>query len=560
MSIVLGFNAFIHDTAACLVEDGKLLFFLEEERITRQKHTNQFPQNAIEWCLQKCGIGIKDVDAAAFYWQPYRGLIRRIAQTLKYFPDSIVHLKTIQAGNFHNMATVESAFRKLTGFNGPFFHVDHHLAHAAGAYYPSGMDEAAVLVADGNGEIASTSFFYGKNGRLKRLGEVLYPHSMGLVWCSVTEHLGFAQNRDEGKVMGLAAHGDERFVKAFRSIVFRDKPLSLKLDLSFFDFYKQRKTWTSEKFAKIICPRKLPDEELNDDHRALAFACQKVTQEIMIALVQDLMKTTRCSNICINGGVALNCVANGQIAQLENLNGLFIPPPAYDAGAAWGAALFAAHSILGPATSSPLEHPFYGPEFSDEEIAAAFQKAGIAFERKQDIVDSCAKLLAKGAIIGWFQDKAEMGPRALGHRSILADPRFAEIKHRLNKEVKLRESWRPYAPAVPSDDASQWFITNNRESPFMLITFDFAHGAREKLKAVDHPDGRARVQTVRKELDPKFYNLLKAFGRITGVPILLNTSFNRVGEPIVLSPSDAIGAFLHTGMDALAMSDFLASK
>ena len=558
---ILGFNAYIHDTAAALLVDGELAAFAEEERLIREKHTTRFPKKAIEFCLQQTGTTIDEIDAVAFYWDPGEGMLQRIGQTLLHFPGSLRPLVKQQLGNFRNMGTVEKRFRETYRFDGPFHFVSHYCAHAAHAGFGSPFATCAIMVVDGNGEIGTTWFGrLNEEGRLQKFHEILYPHSIGLVWCAITEYLGFTQNCDEGKVMGLSAYGTDRLVDEIRKIFVYDGGLDYRVDLSYFDYHKSRRRWFSPKFEAIFGPSRMRSGPILAHHYDVARALQTVTEEMLLALSKALLIESSEQDLAYTGGVALNCVANGRLLFESGARKLFIPPAAYDAGAAEGAARYVYHMLQGNNDRHPFTTAYLGPEYDDASIEQALQNAGLPYHRSDDPFAETAKHLAAGKIVGWYQGRLEAGPRALGNRSILADPRSPNMKAHVNDRVKHREGFRPFGPSVLKHRADEIFVTNGADSPHMLLAFDVRENWREKIPAVVHVDHTARIQTVEKSVNPRYTALLEAFENETTVPVVLNTSFNVMGQPIVDTPRDAVECFLSTGIDVLCIGDFICEK
>ncbi|MCB9475407.1 MAG: carbamoyl transferase [Deltaproteobacteria bacterium] len=560
MSAVLGFNAFIHDTAAALVVDGRLTAMAEEERFVREKHTTKFPDSSIEFALRQAGITVNDLDAVAFYWNPWEGFGHRVYQTIRYLPGTLRQLTRMQLGNFARMRSVEEEFRVRYRYNRPFFHVNHYEAHAAGAFYPSPFDDALILIIDGNGEIATTWFGIGEGERITPLGRVLYPHSLGLFYCTLTEYLGFKQNRDEGKVMGLSAYGDDRYVDAMRRVIRVGRDGHFELDLGYFDFHHSRKNWFSPRWEAVFGPPRRADEPLDDRHKAVARAGQTVLEESVKAIVRELVAKSGKRRLAYAGGVALNCVLNGQLLSEGIVDELYVPPPAYDAGAAWGAALRKCYDLEPTTPRDRDPSPYQGPEYSQEDMEQALRDRGLMVHQPDDPADAVAAHLADGKIVGRFAGRMEIGPRALGHRSILADPRTVAMKDHLNARVKHREAFRPFGPSVLAERAAELFDTQGCDAPFMLQAFDVRPEWRDRLGAVTHVDGTARIQTVSAERDPDYDALIRAFDQRTGVPCVVNTSFNVMGEPIVNTPEQAVECFLSTGIDILALGPYVVAK
>ncbi|MDP8221910.1 MAG: carbamoyltransferase C-terminal domain-containing protein [Candidatus Lernaella stagnicola] len=557
--LVLGFNAHIHDTAAAILVDGRLAAFAEEERFRRQKHTTAFPEHAIAWCLREVGATINDLTGVGFYWKPWLGLGRRIGQTLAGLPGTLRNVRRMQAGNLGRMFTVRRDFERRYGYRGMFAHVNHYLAHAYHAAFESGFDRSLVLIADGNGEIATTLAALHEGETITPLRWTYYPHSLGLLWCTATEFLGYRQNSDEGKVMGLAPYGDDALVPAMRQVV-RHQRGRVRLDMGFFDYHLARERWFSDRWVRVFGPPRAADEPLNDRHRAVARAVQEVTEEILLEMLDELLGARRLRHLAMAGGVALNCVANGRIAASGLVDDLYIPPAAYDAGAAVGAAMWLDRELLGARGGDVRPGPFTGPGFDDAAYERALCEAGLSYRRVANIETVAAQRLAAGKIVGWFQGRMESGPRALGHRSILADPRDPSMKDHLNSRVKHREPYRPFGPSVLAERAAEIFETDGRLSPFMLTAVMVQPTWRERIPAVVHVDGSSRLQTVDAGAQPRYHRLIAEFDRLTGVPVLLNTSFNVMGEPIVCTPRDAIACFRGTGIDVLVLGDFLVDK
>ena len=557
---VLGFNAHIHDTAAALLVDGKLVAFCEEERLRREKHTTAFPERAIAFCLRQAGLAVRDLDGVAFYWRPWVGLPRRVLQTVAGLPDTLANVRRMQAGNLRSMLTVRADFRRRFSYAGPFHHVNHYLAHAYHAAFQTPFDRALVLVVDGNGEIATTLVAKLEGESVEPVRWTPYPHSLGLLWCTVTEYLGYRQNCDEGKVMGLAPYGDDSLVKAMERIVRYQGDGTFRLDMAWFDYHRSRRRWFSERFARVFGPPREPDEPPSDRHRAVAFALQYVTEQTVLRLIEEMMRKLKMRHLALTGGVALNCVMNGRIAASGLVDGFYVPPAAYDAGAAVGAAIWMDREIFGGGERDVRPSAFLGPDLAAQDCERALRQAGLVFEKPDDLPQRVAKLLADGKIVGWRRGRLEGGPRALGGASILADPRDPAMKDRMNHRVKHREPFRPFGPSVLAERADEVFELAGRASPYMLLAVPVREAWRERIGAVVHVDGTSRVQTVARDEQPAYWSVIHEFDKLTGAPLVLNTSFNVQGEPIVAAPDDAVRCFLGTGIDALALGDYLAVK
>lgn len=553
---ILGLTAHMHDSAACLLSDGRTAAFAEEERFTRRKHTGEFPAEAVRWCLREAGIGMTDVDHVAFFWRPWLGLGRRAAQFVTGLPRSLAQ-NPGRLRILRDMIGVRAGLRRDWAFGKDFHFVPHHDAHLCNAFFPSPFDSAALLSLDGNGEICTTRFGVGEGARVRRIRDVLYPHSLGLLYLCVTEYLGFHENCDEGKVMGLAGHGKPAHLDFFRRICRLEDDGGIRLDMSYFDVHLDKKQYVTERFITALGPRRLPGAPIEPRHADVAASLQARTEEAALHMARHLRKLTGLPRLCLSGGVALNSVMNGRILREGIFDDIFIQPAAGDAGCALGAALYVNHILLGHTNRSPMTHAYVGPEFDESAARAALDAAGLSHERPESLPQRCAREIADGKILGWFQGRMECGPRALGNRSILADPRRPDMKDTLNHRVKHREGFRPFAPSVLADRCREWFDCAY-PSPFMLLVYNVLPEKRPLVPAIAHVDGTARVQTVTPAGNPLFHDLIREFDALTGVPMVLNTSFNGPGEPIVCTPADAVKCFLATGMDLLAIGPFLA--
>jgi len=557
VTYVLGLNS-THDAAAALLRDGEIVMAVEEERLSRVKHHFGVPKRAVETCLAAAAASIDDVEHVAFYMNARRWLASYGFHFLKNFPASTQYLGRKPA-LWKSFLGVERHVRADTGFRGRFHCVDHHSAHMDSAFWPSGFTEAAALTIDGAGEAETTVLARIDEKRITRLHAETYPRSVGKAWEAITDWLGFAATRDEGKTMGLAPYGDDRFVAKFADVLGPRDDGSFRQDMSWFAYQRGAHRLVSEKFIATFGAPRAPDGEMLDHHRAVAFALQRQTEEIVLALARRLRAETKLPRLVMAGGVALNCVANGRLLREGIFDEVFIQPAAGDNGACLGAALHVAHRRLGIARGAPMRDAFQGPGFDEAETLAAAAARGLAHERPADVVAETAKILASGAIVGWMQGRMEYGPRALGNRSILASPIDPKTKDVVNERVKFREGFRPFAPSVPLERAAEWF-EDARPSPYMLLSFQVRPEMRARIPAVTHVDGSARVQTVTAEENRRFHDLLVAFGAITGVPVLLDTSFNVRGEPIVCSPAEALDALGKTGVSAVVIGDLVFRK
>lgn len=560
---ILGINWGEHDSAACLLQDGKLVAALEEERLNRIKHAPfAFPLRAARYCLAAGSITVADLDYVASSFSPTEGLGQGLKHAIRYFPRaSFIGLAQIARRAWYVGTPAYARYWLKVPRRTRFIAVPHHLAHASSAFYASPFQAAAVLVVDGMGEWPVTSLYSGRGGRLERLAAVGFPHSLGLLYSAFTEYLGFDPFDSEYKVMGMAAYGEPRFHRLLGEIVRFGEGPSHRLDLRYFNFHLDygRSTWYSQRMVQELGPpcstTGMPEQLYLD----VAASLQRRLEEALFHLVRWLHERTQARDLCIAGGVALNSVANGKIAQQGPFDRLFVQPAANDAGAALGAALYVQHTLLGQEAREPLRHVFLGPGYSDHEIEPLLRGNLLEYEVLEDPVGTAAELLAQGRIVGWFQGRCEFGPRALGNRSILADPRRADMKDRINAAVKFREPFRPFAPSVPEEHSDDYFEPVGG-SPYMLRVTRVKPGMAERLPAVTHVDGTARLHTVSRETNSPYWRLLQRFGALTGLPVLLNTSFNVRGEPIVCTPKEAIACFYNSGLDALFLDRFLLRK
>jgi carbamoyltransferase len=560
---ILGINWGAHDSAAALVQDGQLIAAAEEERFNRIKHAPfAYPTSAARYCLAAGGITAADVDIVAYSFSARVDAGRSLGHALRYFPKAnfVVVAEAVRRA-WYLATPAYSRYTLKLPKRTSFVAVPHHLAHAASAFFASPFDEAAVLVVDGMGEWPVTSLYRAAGTRIERLTTVNFPHSLGLYYSAFTEYLGFEPFDSEYKVMGLAAYGEPRYADRFREIICLPDGPDHRLDLRYFNFQYDygNTTWyspyTVEAFGPANPAGPLPEQRYLD----LAASLQVRLEDALFHLADHLHRRTGARNLCLAGGVALNSVANGKLAQRSPFEQLFIQPAAHDAGSAVGAALYVAAQRENAAAREPLRHVYLGPEYPAAQIEAGLRSNRLAYTPLADPVETAAGLLAQGQIVGWFQGRMEFGPRALGNRSILADPRDATMKDRINAAVKFREPFRPFAPSVPEERSGDYFAEVGG-SPFMLRVTQVKPGLAAVIPAVTHVDGSARLHTVSRAVNPLFHDLLQRFGARTGVPVLLNTSFNVKGEPIVCTPREAIACFYNSGLDALILDRFLLQK
>ncbi len=565
---ILGISGLLIDGAACLVQNGRVVAAVEEERPVRFKQASMklsggLPIQAIDLCFRQGGISWNQIDHVAYFFRPWLEFARMTAfrwgkafwapHVAAYY--TTYHLELLKG----HLAVPPLVRYQCNGHRPEIQFWSHHLTHAASAFYVSGFDKAAVLVMDAVGERDCTSFFLGDRLQLIRLKRWSFPHSWGFLYATMSNYLGFRSNRDEYKVMGLAAYGRPTFASHLEKVFGLKSDGSLKLDWSYFDPAFKGPGYFNEKFYRLFGPPRRRADPMTQQHQDLAASLQELLERSALRLLAQLHRLTGLNSLCIAGGVALNCSMNGRIAREGPFKEVFVPPAPHDAGSAMGAALLTEHLLMGRPRRQVLTDAFLGPEFSKEEIRSALEAGKIRFEERADIAADAAELLAKGQVVAWFQGRMEWGPRALGARSILADPTRPQTKDLVNRIVKGREMFRPFAPSVLAEKANDYFEMT-QPSPFMLFVHRVRPERRNEIPSVVHVDGTARVQTVSQESDPRFWRLIRLFGEKTGVPVVLNTSFNVDGEPIVCTPRDAIRCFFSTGIDALAIGDFLVKK
>ncbi len=558
---ILGISCFYHDAAAALLQEGRLVAAAHEERFTRKKHDPDLPRQAVAWCLREAGLTPADLDYVAFYDKPFIKFERILITYLATFPRSLPSFSKALPVWLKEKLWVPNMIRKELGYQGEVLFAEHHQSHAAAAFLPSPFEEAAILTVDGVGEWATATQGIGREGKIELAREIRFPHSLGLLYSAFTYYLGFKVNSAEYKVMGAAPYGEPKYTDLIlKELVDLRDDGSFKLNMKYFA-YDYGLTMTNRRFEELFRqPRREPESKLEQFHWDCAASIQKVTEEIMLRLVRDLHAHTGLENLCMAGGVALNCVANGRIVREGPFRNLWVQPAAGDAGSALGAALFVHNTVLGKPRVWRMEHPYWGPAYSDDKIQRFLDAKGVPYRTlpREELTREVARRIHEDqAVVGWFQGRLEWGPRSLGSRSILADPRRKENWQRVNLKIKFRESFRPFAPAILAERAAEWFDID-RESPYMLLVCPVREG--RDIPAVTHVDGSARLQTVTREAAPEFHALLAEFERQTGCPVLINTSFNVRGEPIVCSPEDAYLCFMRTDMDVLVLGSHLLEK
>jgi carbamoyltransferase len=588
---ILGISAYYHDSAACLVHDGEVVAAAQEERFTRRKHDHRYPTNAVEFCLKRAGITPKDLNYVAFYDKPLLKFERLLETYIDYAPRGLRSFLLAMPLWLREKLWIREQVSKEAGFEGKVLFTEHHESHAASAFFPSPFESAAVLTMDGVGEWATSSYGYGRGNELHLLKELHFPHSLGLLYSAFTYYTGFRVNSGEYKVMGLAPYGEPKYVKLILDeLVDLREDGSLRLNMKYFNFAAGL-TMTNPAFDRLFGgPPRRPESEVTQREMDLARSVQEVTEEAMLRMARHVHKETGERNLCLAGGVALNCVGNGRILREGPFDNVWVQPAAGDAGGSLGAALSVWYQYLGSGRSveevcrgraDGMRGAYLGPEFTDDEIEESLVTLGARYRKvpHEELADRVARLLAEEKVVGWFQGRMEFGPRALGARSILGDPRSPRMQSQMNLKIKFRESFRPFAPSVLRERVSDYFELE-ADSPYMLLVapvreelrremtgeeeglfgIERLNVPRSTIPAVTHVDYSARIQTVRRDDNPVYHDLLAAFERLTGCAVLVNTSFNVRGEPIVCTPAQAFACFMRTEMDCLVVGDFVLLK
>jgi len=591
---ILGLSAYYHDSAAALIQDGEILRAVQEERFTRKKHDDRFPINAIKYCLKSTGISSKEIDYVVFYDKPFLKFERLLETYVSFAPKGFSSFKKamplwLKEKLFQKKLICEELHK--CGFDGDLasrlLFSEHHLSHAASAFFPSPFSSAAILTMDGVGEWATSSFALGSENKIQIHKEIHFPHSLGLLYSAFTYYAGFKVNSGEYKLMGLAPYGEPKYAqRIFDYLIDLKADGTFRLDLSYFN-YCTGLTMTNNRFHDLFgAPPRSEESRLTQKHMDIAASIQHVTEEVILRLTRSIIKETGEKNLCLAGGVALNCVANGKLLREGEQDHLWVQPASGDSGGALGAALIAYHHHLEKPRSlnglvDLMKGSYLGPAFSNEEITKCLEglRAHFVVLKEGDLIRSCAEILKAGGAVGWFQGRMEFGPRALGARSILGDARSPNMQSILNLKVKFRESFRPFAPSILREDVSEWFDLD-ADSPYMLLVADIVkkyqlpmtdkhkqlfgidklNVPRSDLPAITHVDYSSRIQTVHRETNPRYHKLLSVFKSLTGCPVLVNTSFNVRGEPIVCTPADAFRCFMGTGIEALAIGNCLLKK
>jgi carbamoyltransferase len=579
---ILGINAYHGNSSAAILCDGKLVAAVEEERFNRVKYAAGFPAQAIRYCLKEAGLGLSEIDHIAVPRNPYARLATKLFFAIRMPSFARERAKVLVKFTGIREALAGAFDMDPARISARFHRVEHHQAHLASTFFVSPFERAALLSADGLGDFASTMWGTGSGNRMRIEGAIAFPHSLGLYYSAVTQYLGFLKFGDEYKVMGLAACGEPEYLEGFREIVrfnSEGNGNGFQLGLGYFTHHRTGPgmTWAdagktptlgrlfSGDMARRFGPTREPEDPLEQRHRNLASSLQARLEEVYLGMLRKLAESSGLKAVCLAGGVAFNCVANGKIFDCTPFEQVYVQPAAGDGGLSVGAAFYVWHQTLGRPRSFLMEHAYWGPGFSLEAIRSAIHASGVAQSgyaiaefAEPELARRAAAIIAEGKIIGWYQGRAEWGPRALGNRSIVADPRRPDMKETLNRRIKHREIFRPFAPSILAEATGEWF-EHSHPSPFMTLAYGVRQQKRAQIPAPTHVDGTGRLQTVSSEANPRYWRLIKAFEQATGVPVVLNTSFND-NEPIVCRPEEALDCFLRTQMDALVLGDFLVTK
>lgn len=562
---VLGISCFYHDSGAALVRDGQLVAAAEEERFNRKKHYSDFPELAVQYCLEEAGITIDDVEYIGFYEKPLVKLNRILETILVAWPLSYTSwVNSLPTWLGHKMH-VSRIIQGRLGTDRDILFCQHHLSHAASAFLVSPFEEAAIITADGVGEWTTTAWGVGRGTQIDLTHEIRFPHSVGLLFSAITAYLGFRVNDAEWKVMGLAPYGRPTYVEKFREVVDIRDDGSFRLNMKYFAHTYSTRRMFNRKWEELFGrPQRPKETELDDFHRDIAHSGQKIVEEIMVKMAKHVHAETGMDNLCVGGGVGLNCVANWRMLTESGFKDIYIQPAAGDSGGSLGTAFYIYNSVLKNERTFVMTHGHWGPSFTDEEIAAMLKRNDArfrVFDREEDLLEETAGMIENGKVVGWFQGRLEFGPRALGARSLVADARNPKMRDIINAKVKFREAFRPFAPSVLKERAHEYFdMPEGLDAPFMLLVPSVREAMRSVIPAVTHQDGTGRVQTVTERDNGRYYRLIKTFARRTGVPVVINTSFNVRGEPIVCTPQDGYDTFVNTGIDAVVMGNCVVTE
>jgi carbamoyltransferase len=568
---ILGISCFYHDSSAALLKDGGIVAAAAEERFTRIKHDTSFPTNAIKYCLESQKITIDEIEYIGFYEKPMIKFERILHQHIENFPKSFKTFILSMPSWLNEKLRVVKLVRKKLKYKGEVLFIEHHFAHAAGAFLVSPFEKSAISTVDGVGEWTTTAFGLGEGNDITLSKEIRFPHSLGLLYSTITAYLGFKVNNSEYKVMGLSAYGERNrqknlYYERLNKVIDIKKDGSYRLDMVYFDYDHADKMPSKSLCNLLDGPIRKPRDRITKRHKDIAAALQIILEEVLTKILNHIHKVTECDKIVLAGGVGLNSVYNGKILSNSNFKNIWIPPDPGDGGASIGVASYIYHTLLGYKRTYQLEDAYLGPEYSTKEIKKFLDQNNIRcsqLENEKEIVETAARLIYENNVVGWFQGRMEWGPRALGSRSILSNPCNPQMVEILNLKVKHREKFRPFAPVVCWDDVEKYFDCDEPiqgPTDFMLIVYPIKKQWREKIPAVTHVDGSGRLQSIQRSHNPLYYDTIKKFGKLSGVPILINTSFNIRGEPIVCSPYDAYKCMMGTGIDYLVMDRFLIKR
>tara|TARA_Y100000310_G_scaffold324016_1_gene385278 strand:- start:1098 stop:2831 length:1734 start_codon:yes stop_codon:yes gene_type:complete len=559
---ILGISCYYHDAAACLIENGKIVAAAEEERFSRKKHDTRFPINAINFCLKKAGITGNKLDHVVFYEKPLIKFERILQQHLEAFPFSFWTFYQTIPSWLNEKLRIPRTLKKQLGYTKDILYLDHHQSHAASSFLVSPFKKAAIMTVDGVGEWATTTFGLGEGNNITINKEIHFPHSIGLLYSTITAFLGFKVNNDEYKVMGLSPYGKPVYYEKFKKLLTLFDDGSYKLNMSYFVYHYKNKM-PSRKMSQLLGPSRKPESKLEQRHKDIAASLQKLTEEVIFHMLNALHKETKCDNLCMAGGVCLNSVANGKIKKNTPFKNIYIQPAASDAGTSLGAAFYVYNTILDKPRTTIMNTAYTGPSFTDKEIKTFLDENNIKyteFKDDKELIKQTSSLIWKNNVIGWFQGSMEWGPRALGARSIISNACNPDMKDIINAKVKHREMFRPFAPAVTAEDAKKYFELDKEDEKFMLFVYPIKKQYHKKIPAVTHIDGSGRLQTITKEQNYLYHGVIKEFGKLSGIPIVINTSFNIRGEPIVCTPYDAYRCMMGTGIDYLVIGNFLVKR
>jgi carbamoyltransferase len=558
---ILGISCFYHDSSAVLLKDGKIVAAAEEERFTRKKHDSDFPINAIKYCLREGKIKVKDIDYVGFYEKPLLKFERLLSQHLEKFPFSFWSFYKALPSWINEKLRIPHLLKKKLKYRGDVLFIPHHLAHAASCYLVSGFEEAAIMTIDGVGEWATNTFGYGKENDIKLEKEISFPHSIGLLYSTITAWIGMSVNNSEYKVMGLAPYGMPKYYEQLKKVIDIKDDGSYQLDMSYFDYHYKLKM-PGKKFIEEFGPIREESDEMDQKYIDMAASVQKITEEILFKQLNHIHKLYKTDKLCMAGGVALNSVANGKITRNTPFKEIYIQPSASDSGASVGVATYIYNVVMGNKNKHKMDSAFLGPSYDKSKIKKFLDKKKIKYSvlKESELAREVAKLIYDNNVIGLFQGRMEWGPRALGNRSILSNAANPEMKDILNLKVKHRESFRPFAPVILKERVHEYFEMDKDEEPFMLFVYPIKEDKRKLIPAVTHEDGTGRLQTISREQNKRYYDIINEFSKLSNVPVLINTSFNIRGEPIVCTPHDAYRCMMGTGIDYLVLENFLIKR